>query len=185
MAIPRKNTYAIEDIYALPEGQRAELIDGQIYSMAPPNRIHQKLVSQFDTLLWNYIHDNSLLSPQIPSPKSFAAYPIQPLSHPLIHPNPPPTSPSLLLLSATTHFIHNPAHRPIHFLPAHSPILSSCTPIYPRTPIHPAGKITLEHSLGQCPRTVQAKIRKLAILRRSALSGQYALPKAASNHRID
>ncbi len=42
MAIPRKNTYTIEDIYALPEGQRAELIDGQIYSMAPPNRIHQK-----------------------------------------------------------------------------------------------------------------------------------------------
>ena len=30
MAIPRKNTYAIEDIYALPEGQRAELIDGGV-----------------------------------------------------------------------------------------------------------------------------------------------------------
>lgn len=37
----------IQDIYALPEGQRAELIDGRLYYMAPPNRIHQELVSGF------------------------------------------------------------------------------------------------------------------------------------------
>ena len=29
----------------MPEGQRAELIDGVIYNMTPPNRIHQKLIS--------------------------------------------------------------------------------------------------------------------------------------------
>ena len=34
--------YTIDDIYTLPEGKRAELIDGVIYDMAPPNRIHQK-----------------------------------------------------------------------------------------------------------------------------------------------
>ena len=34
----------IEDIYNLPEGQRAELIDGEMYMMAAPDRIHQKLV---------------------------------------------------------------------------------------------------------------------------------------------
>ena len=31
----RKSTYTIDDIYALPDGERAELIDGQIYDMAP------------------------------------------------------------------------------------------------------------------------------------------------------
>ena len=29
-------TYTIDDIYALPDDQRAELIDGRIYNMAPP-----------------------------------------------------------------------------------------------------------------------------------------------------
>lgn len=30
MPLPKHNAYTIEDIYALPDGQRAELIDGQI-----------------------------------------------------------------------------------------------------------------------------------------------------------
>ena len=33
-------SYTIEDIYALSDGVRAELIDGQIHYMAPPNRRH-------------------------------------------------------------------------------------------------------------------------------------------------
>lgn len=36
--------YTIEDIYNLPEGQRAELIDGELYMMATPGMIHQRLV---------------------------------------------------------------------------------------------------------------------------------------------
>ena len=44
MPLLNERTYTLEDIYALPEGQRAELIGGQIYDMSPPNRIHQKLV---------------------------------------------------------------------------------------------------------------------------------------------
>ena len=39
----KDDIYTLEDIYALPDGQRAELIDGVIYDMTPPNRIHQKL----------------------------------------------------------------------------------------------------------------------------------------------
>ena len=35
--------YTIEDIYALPEGKRAELIDGQMYMMAAPSRTHQRI----------------------------------------------------------------------------------------------------------------------------------------------
>ncbi len=55
MALRQEKTYTIEDIYALPDGQRAELIDGQIYNMAPPAREHQKLVSQFTRIIGNYI----------------------------------------------------------------------------------------------------------------------------------
>ena len=40
MALPNKQSYTTEDIYSLPDGQRAELIDGTMYMMAPPNRIH-------------------------------------------------------------------------------------------------------------------------------------------------
>lgn len=46
MSLPRKTACTIEDIYALPDGQRAELIDGQMYMMAPPSRIHQRLIAQ-------------------------------------------------------------------------------------------------------------------------------------------
>ena len=44
MPLTKKSTYTTDDIYALPEGQRAELINGVIYDMAPPNRIHQEIV---------------------------------------------------------------------------------------------------------------------------------------------
>ena len=43
MPLPKHKKYTIDDIFALPEGKRAELIDGQIYNMAPPSPFHQKL----------------------------------------------------------------------------------------------------------------------------------------------
>ena len=55
MALPQEKMYTIDDIYALPDGQRAELIDGQMYMMTPPRRIHQKLVSQFTRVIGDYI----------------------------------------------------------------------------------------------------------------------------------
>lgn len=55
MALPQERIYTIEDIYTLPEGQRAELIDGQIYDMAPPMRIHQRIVHQLEKHIGNYI----------------------------------------------------------------------------------------------------------------------------------
>ena len=42
-ALRKEAFYTIDDIYALPDGERAELIDGQIYNMAPPTRIHQEI----------------------------------------------------------------------------------------------------------------------------------------------
>lgn len=55
MPLPQKQLYTIDDIYSLPEGQRAELVDGQIYNMAPPVRMHQKLVSELTQAIGNYI----------------------------------------------------------------------------------------------------------------------------------
>ncbi|MFR6470242.1 MAG: Uma2 family endonuclease, partial [Lachnospiraceae bacterium] len=43
MPLPKEHTYTIKDIYALPEGERAELIDGQIYMMGAPTYLHQAL----------------------------------------------------------------------------------------------------------------------------------------------
>lgn len=55
MALAQQQIYTLNDIYALPEGQRAELIDGQMYMMAPPNRQHQKLVSELHYQIRDYI----------------------------------------------------------------------------------------------------------------------------------
>lgn len=55
MALLQEKAHTIDDIYALPDGQRAELIDGRMYLMAPPRRIHQKLISQFTRVIGNYI----------------------------------------------------------------------------------------------------------------------------------
>ena len=59
MPLPKSDYYTIDYIYSLPEGERAELIDGVIYNMAPPNRIHQKLVSQFTKAIGQYIDKNN------------------------------------------------------------------------------------------------------------------------------
>lgn len=40
----KEDIYTIDDIYALPDGERAELLDGQIYYMSPPGTNHQRLV---------------------------------------------------------------------------------------------------------------------------------------------
>lgn len=56
--MPQEKLYTIEDIYSLPEGTRAELIDGRIYYMTPPSRQHQKIVGELYTNINNYIRDN-------------------------------------------------------------------------------------------------------------------------------
>ena len=55
----KPNIYTIEDIYALPNGQRAELIDGVIYNMAPPNRIHQEICFSLSRKIADYIDKNN------------------------------------------------------------------------------------------------------------------------------
>ena len=74
MALPKEDIYTIEDIYALPDGERAELIDGQIYYMAPPSRKHQKLSGEIFGIIREYTapfavyldeHTNTYVEPDI------------------------------------------------------------------------------------------------------------------------
>lgn len=65
-ALTQEKKYTIYDIYSLPEGERAELIDGQIYLMAPPNRRHQTIAGELFTTINNYIKlKNGICEPYI------------------------------------------------------------------------------------------------------------------------
>lgn len=55
MPLPQERIYTTDDIYALPDGERAELVDGQIYYMAPPSRKHQRISGELFTIINNYI----------------------------------------------------------------------------------------------------------------------------------
>lgn len=58
-ALRKEENHTIDDIYALPEGKRAELIDGKIYYMAPPNTKHQTLVMDLSYQIKDYIKQNN------------------------------------------------------------------------------------------------------------------------------
>lgn len=47
--------YTTEDIYALPDGQRAELIDGELYMMSPPRAQHQRISLKISRKIADYI----------------------------------------------------------------------------------------------------------------------------------
>lgn len=68
MALSQEKLYTIHDIYALPDGQRAELIDGHLFDMAPLNRIHQKLVNRLSQMISNYIDSKNVACEVYPAP---------------------------------------------------------------------------------------------------------------------
>lgn len=55
MPLLKNDQYTSEDYWNLPEGTRAELIDGKFYDMAPPSRIHQEISYQLSRVIGNYI----------------------------------------------------------------------------------------------------------------------------------
>ena len=57
-ALRKEEIYTIEDIYDLPDGERAELIDGQIYYMAPPTWKHQRISMFLSSEISSYIKNN-------------------------------------------------------------------------------------------------------------------------------
>lgn len=68
MPLSKESNYTIKDIYDLPEGERAELIDGTIYDMAPPSRMHQKLVTKLTSIIDRYISENHGACEVYPAP---------------------------------------------------------------------------------------------------------------------
>lgn len=58
MPFPREQYYTVNDILNMPDGERAELINNQIYNMAPPSRVHQKYVTFFTKVISNHIDKN-------------------------------------------------------------------------------------------------------------------------------
>lgn len=59
MALPQERIYTLDDIYALPDGERAELINGYIYDMTPPTRTHQRIVLSLSRTIADYIESNN------------------------------------------------------------------------------------------------------------------------------
>lgn len=57
--LKEERVYTIDDIYALPDGQHAELIDGKIYYMAPPSWTHQKISGKLYQAIANYIESKN------------------------------------------------------------------------------------------------------------------------------
>lgn len=53
----RQKEYTLEDYYALPDEQRAELIDGVLYDMASPSTVHQELIGILHLQMAGYVRD--------------------------------------------------------------------------------------------------------------------------------
>lgn len=64
--------YTVADIEALPEGERAELIDGEMFRMDAPMRIHQKLLIELAFEIKLYIKNRKGNCEVYPAP--FAVY---------------------------------------------------------------------------------------------------------------
>ena len=58
MPLLKNDQYTSEDYWNLPEEERAELVNGKFYDMAPPSRIHQKLVMELSATIREYIKKN-------------------------------------------------------------------------------------------------------------------------------
>ncbi|MDO4267420.1 MAG: Uma2 family endonuclease [Eubacteriales bacterium] len=68
MPLPKQHTYTSEDYWNLPDGERAELIDGQLYNLAAPSRIHQELVSELTQTIGFHIKSNNGSCKVYPAP---------------------------------------------------------------------------------------------------------------------
>lgn len=59
MPQPKENLYTIDYIYSLPEDKRVELIDGIIYDMSAPKRIHQDISMSLSKQLSEAVDKNN------------------------------------------------------------------------------------------------------------------------------
>lgn len=65
--------HTVAEIEALPDGERAELIDGEMYMMATPSMIHQRISMFLSNTLYNYIKNKGGNCEVFAAP--FAVYP--------------------------------------------------------------------------------------------------------------
>lgn len=72
MAIKGGKGYTIADIEALPAGERAELIDGEMFRMDTPTRTHQKILIELAMEIAHYIKSKKGKCEVLPAP--FAVY---------------------------------------------------------------------------------------------------------------
>ncbi len=68
MALTQEKFHTIDDIQTLPEGQRAELIDGRMYMMAPPNTVHQRISYALARKISDYIDQKKGSCEVLPAP---------------------------------------------------------------------------------------------------------------------
>lgn len=67
-ALKKEKIFTVDDIYSLPDEERAELIDGKIYYIAPPNTKHQRLLNYINTEINMYIRKNNGECEVFPAP---------------------------------------------------------------------------------------------------------------------
>lgn len=72
MAIEGGKKYTTADIEALPEGERAELIDGELFMMASPTLTHQEILVELSYRIKRYIVEHKGRCKILPAP--FAVY---------------------------------------------------------------------------------------------------------------
>lgn len=68
MSLPQKQLYTSEDYWNLPDDQRAELIDGKLYAMAPPSPFHQELVMELSAVIHSHMKSKGGNCKVYPSP---------------------------------------------------------------------------------------------------------------------
>lgn len=68
MPPPKDSFYSVQDYWNLPEGTRAELIDGELSDLASPSRVHQRIVSALTTRLNNFIDSHGGTCEVYPAP---------------------------------------------------------------------------------------------------------------------
>lgn len=68
MALAKESWKTIADLEALPEGTRAELIDGSIFFDTAPTVAHQTIVSFLHGMIWSYIRSKNGTCRVFPAP---------------------------------------------------------------------------------------------------------------------
>ncbi len=64
----RMTAYTEKDYENLPADVRSELIDGQFYHMAAPNRLHQELLNTLNYTIYHYFHTKNAPCRIYPAP---------------------------------------------------------------------------------------------------------------------